>query len=160
MDISQRISALRKEMKHAGVDFYLIPTADYHQSEYVGDYFKFREYMTGFTGSAGTALFMPDRAILWTDGRYFIQAEEELEGSGIELFRSGEPNVDTIEEFLKKEMKSGMTLGFDGRTIGYSDGENYKKIAEERNGSISSDYDFASLVWENRPALSTEPACR
>lgn len=158
MDISQRISALRKEMKHAGVDFYLIPTADYHQSEYVGDYFKFREYMTGFTGSAGTALFMQDRAILWTDGRYFIQAEEELKGSEIELFRSGEPNIDTIEEFLKKEMKSGMTLGFDGRTIGYSDGENYKKIAEEANGSISPDCDFTSLVWEERPALSTEPA--
>ena len=83
MNIQKRINALRSAMIQKGIDIYIIPTADFHHSEYVGDYFKFREYMTGFTGSAGTAVFTRKKAGLWTDGRYFIQAENELEGTGI-----------------------------------------------------------------------------
>ena len=82
MDISGRIRALRREMADENIDIYIVPSDDFHQSEYVGDYFKAREFMTGFTGSAGTAVFTKDRAVLWTDGRYFIQAEQELAGSG------------------------------------------------------------------------------
>ena len=88
--IVERLTALRAEMKKRGIDAYLIPTADFHQSEYVGDYFKCRQFMTGFTGSAGTALIMPEKAILWTDGRYFIQAEHQLMGSTVELYKMGE----------------------------------------------------------------------
>ena len=117
MNIQKRINALRSAMAQKGIDIYIIPTADFHHSEYVGDYFKFREYMTGFTGSAGTAVFTSKKAGLWTDGRYFIQAEQQLAGSGIDLYRSGEPGVPSIEEFLEKELQEGQILGFDGRTL-------------------------------------------
>lgn len=101
MSVLDRIERLRNVMEQQKIDCYIIPTDDYHHSEYVGDYFKFREYITGFTGSAGTAVFTKDKAGLWTDGRYFIQAEAQLKGSGITLYKSGESDVPTIEEFLK-----------------------------------------------------------
>ena len=115
--IQERLSALRALMREKGVDAYLVPTDDFHASEYVGDYFKCREFITGFTGSAGTAVVMQDMAGLWTDGRYFIQAAQQLEGSSVQLFKMGEPDVPTIHEFLKKALKSGQCLGFDGRTV-------------------------------------------
>ena len=122
MQVTEKINALRKIMGDSNIDAYIIVTDDYHGSEYVGDYFKFREYMTGFTGSAGTAVFTSKKAGLWTDGRYFIQAEQQLAGSGIDLYRSGEPGVPSIEEFLEKELQEGQILGFDGRTISYEEG--------------------------------------
>ena len=94
--VKDRIKALRALMKEKGIDAYLIPTDDFHASEYVGDYFKCRKYITGFTGSAGTAVVMQDMAGLWTDGRYFIQAERQIAGSGVELFKMGEPEVPTV----------------------------------------------------------------
>ena len=102
MTVKERIAALRARMKETGIDAYLIPTDDFHGSEYVGEYFKCRKYITGFTGSAGTAVIMQDMAGLWTDGRYFIQAADQLEGTGITLFKMGEPEVPTVHEFLKK----------------------------------------------------------
>ena len=102
MTVKERITALRARMKETGIDAYLIPTDDFHGSEYVGEYFKCRKYITGFTGSAGTAVIMQDMAGLWTDGRYFIQAADQLEGTGITLFKMGEPEVPTVHEFLKK----------------------------------------------------------
>mgnify|MGYP002766469584 CR=1 FL=1 len=101
MTVKERIAALRARMKETGIDAYLIPTDDFHGSEYVGEYFKCRKYITGFTGSAGTAVIMQDMAGLWTDGRYFIQAANQLEGTGITLFKMGEPEVPTVHEFLK-----------------------------------------------------------
>ena len=97
MDIIRRIECLRREMACEGIDIYIVPSADCHGSEYVGDYFKIRQYLTGFTGSAGTAVFTRDKAGLWTDGRYYIQAEEQLKGSVIHLYRMGEPDTDTIK---------------------------------------------------------------
>ena len=102
MKIADRIRCLRREMEREGIDIYIVPSADYHGSEYVGEYFKTRQYLTGFTGSAGTAVFTRDKAGLWTDGRYFIQAEEQLKETGVRLFRMGEPDIDTIEEFFEK----------------------------------------------------------
>jgi Xaa-Pro aminopeptidase len=117
--ITERLAALRAEMSKRGIDAYLIPTADFHQSEYVGRYFTCRKYMTGFTGSAGSALIMPQKAILWTDGRYFIQAEKELKGSTVELYKMGEEGVPAIEEFLIAEAgkHEGYVIGFDGRVV-------------------------------------------
>ena len=83
----ENILLLREEMAKNNIDWYLVPTADFHNSEYVADYFKCREWLSGFTGSNGTLLVGKDVALLWTDGRYFIQAEDELKGSGIELMR-------------------------------------------------------------------------
>ena len=136
MDISCRIECLRREMAQENIDIYIVPSADYHSSEYVGEYFKTREYLTGFTGSAGTAVFTSEKAGLWTDGRYFIQAEEQLDGTGIQLFRMGEPDVDTVESFLEKELPEGGVIGFDGRVVELKTGERYRKIAEEKGGHI------------------------
>ena len=105
MTVTERITALRKQMKEKGIDAYLVPTDDFHGSEYVGDYFKCRKYITGFTGSAGTAVIMPDMAGLWTDGRYFIQAAQQLEGTPVTLFKMGEPDVPTIHKFLEENLK-------------------------------------------------------
>ena len=115
--MKRELELLRVKMKETGVDACLIPTSDFHGSEYVGDYFKCREYISGFTGSAGTLVVTLDEAGLWTDGRYFLQAAKQLSGSGITLMRERQPGVPSIEEYLKTTLKKGETLGFDGRCI-------------------------------------------
>ena len=100
MTVRERIGKLQELMKVEDIQVYIVPTADYHQSEYVGEHFKARKFLTGFTGSAGIAVVLQDQAYVWTDGRYFIQAAQELDGSGIIQQKSGEPGVPTIEEFL------------------------------------------------------------
>ena len=107
--IQDRLAALRAVMKKNGVDWYMVPTADFHNSEYVDAYFKVREYFCNFTGSNGTLVVWKDGAGLWTDGRYFIQAEAELEGTTVELFRMLQEGVPTIEEFLEQNMQQGQT---------------------------------------------------
>lgn len=136
---------------------YIIPTADFHQSEYVGEYFKAREYITGFTGSAGTALITMTEAYLWTDGRYFLQAEKQLDPSCVKLMKMGEPGVPTLEEFLEENLPQGGTLGYDGRVVSMGNGKIYEHIALNKNGAISYSCDLADEVWENRPTLSREP---
>ena len=113
----KELGLLREEMKKQGIDWYLIPTDDFHQSEYVGDYFKGRQWVSGFTGSAGTLVVGLKEAFLFTDGRYFIQAEKELEGSGIALMRSGTKGVPSPEEFLLEQVKEGETAAFDHRVV-------------------------------------------
>ena len=88
--IPARLTSLRQEMAKRNISVYIVPTADFHESEYVGSYFKARKYITGFTGSAGTAVITQTEAGLWTDGRYFIQAAEQLEGTTVTLYKSGE----------------------------------------------------------------------
>jgi len=136
--IGNRLSALRKAMKKENINAYYITTADFHDSEYVSAYFKVREYFSGFTGSNGNLLVMEDRAYLWTDGRYFVQAENELRGSGIELMKMGEKDVPDIYEFLKNNLKAGEVLGFDGRTVTASAGKRLKKACEEAAGEQKS----------------------
>lgn len=151
--IRERLENLRLAMQEAGVDFYMIPTADYHNSEYVSDFFKVREYFCGFTGSNGTLVVWKDGAGLWTDGRYFIQAENELQGTGVELFRMMNEGVPTIEEFLKKEMTEGQTLGFDGRVVSTGIGLNLEKALIEKNIEIVYGEDSAGNLWKERPEL-------
>ena len=88
--IPERLKKLREEMAQRGIDIYVVPTSDFHDSEYVGEHFKARKFITGFTGSAGTAVITMTEAGLWTDGRYFVQAERQLEGSTVTLYRMGE----------------------------------------------------------------------
>lgn len=158
MKVTDRIAVLRGEMEREGIDIWIVPSADYHQSEYVGSYFKARQYMTGFTGSAGTAVFTRDKACLWTDGRYFIQAEKELEGSGITLCKMGEPDCGTIEEFLEEELPEEGVIGFDGRTVGIGEGKGYENAAARKNGSVNWRHDLVGRVWKNRPSLPEEKA--
>lgn len=117
MTTTEKLAGLREKMNETGVDAYVITTDDFHASEYVGAYFREREYMSGFTGSAGTLVVLPDTAALFTDGRYFIQAEAQLAGSTIELMKSGQPGVPKIEEYLYDHLDQGMLVGFDGRTV-------------------------------------------
>lgn len=154
--IKTRLVALRAEMSKEKIDFYIIPTSDFHKSEYVGEYFRAREFMSGFTGSAGTLVVSAEEAGLFTDGRYFLQAEEQLAGSTIELFRMGEENVPTIEEYLKKNMPEGGVLGFDGRVIDTRFGCRLKEILSEKGITINFKNDLVDRIWQNRPAISTE----
>ena len=122
----ERISRLREKMQEAEIDMYLVPTADFHQSEYVGDYFKVRKWLSGFSGSAGTLVVTMDSAYLWTDGRYFIQAVKELEGTGVTLMKMREEGVPTIDEFLEENLKENSCLACDGRTISAEQGKAWK----------------------------------
>lgn len=154
MDRKERIGRLREYMESAKIDICVVPTADYHQSEYVGEHFKLREYLTGFTGSAGTAVFTKNEAGLWTDGRYFLQAARQLEKSEIKLYRMGEPKIPTVEEFLREKLPDKGVIGVDGRTIGVNTGCIYEEIAKEKGGVLLYDIDIASSVWKEQPALS------
>ncbi len=149
--IQERLVQLRQCMTTANVDYYMIPTADYHNSEYVSDYFKVREFFSGFTGSNGTLLVWQEGAGLWTDGRYFIQAEKELQGSGITLFKMGEQGVPTITEFLKEQMQEGMCLGFDGRVLTAREGINLEEKLADKQIRFQCSRDLAQGIWENRP---------
>ncbi|MBP5197427.1 MAG: aminopeptidase P family protein [Lachnospiraceae bacterium] len=149
--IKDRLESLRKLMGENGIDFYLFPTADYHNSEYVNDYFKVREYFCNFSGSNGDLLVWKDGAGLWTDGRYFIQAEHELEGTGVTLFRMLDDGVPTIEEFLEDKIGEGETLAFDGRVISVRIGEELEKHIKGKNAKIRYDFDVAEKIWKDRP---------
>ena len=155
--IKERLKALRQKLRQEGIDYYLIPTADFHNSEYVNAYFTVREHYCGFTGSNGSLVVWQDGAALWTDGRYFIQAEHELEGTTVELMRMQQEGVPTIEEFLKKEMQQGQTLGFDGRVVPASEGMRYEKALKDKEIRFAYDQDIAGGIWEDRPPLPAGP---
>ena len=157
MTVLERLKALRELMKERKIDAYLVPTDDFHASEYVGDYFKCRKYITGFTGSAGTAVIMQDMAGLWTDGRYFLQAADQLEGSTIQLFKMGEPEVPTVHQFLADKLEKGMCLGFDGRTVTAREADKLEELLREKEITFSVNDDLIGEIWNDRPALSCEP---
>ena len=157
MTVPERLSALRKCMQEKHIDIYIVPTADFHQSEYVGEHFKARAYITGFTGSAGTAVITLHDAKLWTDGRYFLQAAKQLEGTGVTLMKMFEPGVPTIEEYLEAELKSGQTLSFDGRVVSVGEGDAYASIAKKNGAKIDYQEDLIDAIWTDRPPLSEEP---
>lgn len=147
--VKERIEELRKLMKEHGIDLYIIPTSDYHQSEYVGEYFGARKYMSGFTGSAGTLIVGLDEARLWVDGRYHIQAEKQTANTGITLMKMGLAGVDTINEYLEKNVDK--TVGFDGRVMSYQEVLNMKN-------KVISNVDLVNEIWHDRPSISHEPA--
>ncbi|MGN1334850.1 MAG: aminopeptidase P family protein [Anaerovoracaceae bacterium] len=144
----KQLEDLRRVMKDEGIDAYIIPTADFHGSEYVNEYFKCREFVSGFTGSAGTLLVTSQWAGLWTDGRYFLQAEAQLSGSGIQLMREREPGVPAIDKFLKRELSQGSCLGFDGRVVSFSEAARF-----EDDFKLRWDIDLTEEIWNVRPKL-------
>ena len=156
--IKQRIENIRDLMKEKNIYAYIVPSSDYHQSEYVGDYFKSREFMSGFTGSAGTLIISMDEAGLWTDGRYFIQAENELKDSGIKLFKMGEEGVPTIEEYLLEKLPKNSILGFDGRVMSVKEGQSLANKLAFKGINIEYKYDLVNDIWEDRCSLPTEKA--
>ena len=155
--MNEKLEQLRGRMAERHMDAYLIPTADFHESEYVGEYFKCRRFITGFTGSAGIAVVTPKEAGLWTDGRYFVQAAAQLSGSGFTLQKMGQEGVPTIEEYLAEVLPEGGVLGFDGRVVNSRMGEELKEALEDKQVTFSYEEDLVGMVWNDRPALSAEP---
>ena len=156
--VRDRLDALRKLMKERGMDAYMIPTADFHESEYVGEHFKCREYMTGFTGSAGTALITMDEACLWVDGRYYVQAAAQLKDSTVTMMKMGQEGVPSLGVYLEDKMPEGGCLGFDGRVVNAAEGLALEEMLRERGARISYGEDLAGMIWQERPELSAEPA--
>lgn len=162
MKVPERLSALRACMEQEGIDAWLVPTDDFHGSEYVGDHFKCREFLTGFTGSAGTALVLKDSAYLWTDGRYFLQAARQLEGTGITLMKIGEEGVPKIAEFLEEHLSRGQVLGFDGRCMTYAKADALLQKLGKRGISFrvcgeDGPLDLVGRIWDDRPPLPCAP---
>lgn len=152
--VRKQISDLREKMKEANITAYMVPTSDFHGSEYVGEYFQCRAFLSGFTGSAGTLVVTQDMAGLWTDGRYFLQASEQLKGTGIDLFKMEQEGVPTVIEFLTDKLDSGDVLGFDGRVVDSNEAEELGKKLEAKGASICYEMDLTDAIWENRPPLS------
>ncbi|MDY5101896.1 MAG: aminopeptidase P family protein [Agathobacter sp.] len=155
--IQERLAALREEMKKRNIAIYVVPTADFHESEYVGSYFKARKFITGFTGSAGTAVITLTEAGLWTDGRYFVQAEKQLEGTSVTLYKMGMEGVPKVNEYIENTLAEGECLGFDGRVVNGGWGKELEEIVAKKHGSLYVDEDLIDLIWKDRPAMSAEP---
>ena len=146
--IAGRLSKVRDIMKSEGVDIYVVVTGDYHISEYAGDYFKEREFITGFTGSAGTAVITQDDARLFTDGRYFVQAEKQIEGTGFSLMRVGTPGVMNVAQYCESIVKDGMSMGFDGRTMPAEEGIELSDICKKAGAGCLYDFDAIENIYE------------
>lgn len=154
MQVKQRVQKLQELMKQNGIDAYIVPSGDAHQSEYVAPHWTSRKWITGFTGSAGTAVITLDNGNgLWTDGRYFIQAEKQLEGSGIDLYKIGQPSVPTIEQWLKKNLKDGATIGFDGKVVSKSFYDSLDKALCYKEINYKLDADLIDELWDDRPSI-------
>ena len=152
MEINKRIEAARKSMKKHKVDAYIVTSSDYHQSEYIGDYFQGREYLSGFTGSAGILVIFNDEACLWTDGRYHIQAENQLKGSEIKLFKQGNIGVPTYKEYIVSKLAENSKIGIDAKILLSSD---VNEILSKKKFKIV-DFDLLAEVWKKRPDLAAE----
>ena len=158
MTVPERLAALRKLMREKNIDVYVVPTADFHQSEYVGEHFKARKFITNFSGSAGTAVITLNDAKLWTDGRYFIQAAKQLEGTTVTLMKMFEPGVPSVNEYLEEILQAGQTLSFDGRVVSVGEGDEYAEIANKKGAKVDYQEDLIDEIWTDRPPLSEEPA--
>lgn len=151
--VVKRLNALKTLLKEKNIDYYLVPTGDYHSSEYVSEYFKVREFFSGFTGSNGTLLVGHNETCLWTDGRYFIQAEKELDGTGIFLQKMGEKGVPTIGDYLKEHVNEGNTIGFDGKVVTAAFGRKLEQSLKEKEVKFVYEEDLADKLWIDRPSF-------
>lgn len=151
--IKERLMKLREEMNKEGMQAYIIPTSDFHETEYVSEYFAARKYMSGFTGSAGVLVVLLDKAGLWTDGRYFIQAANQLAGSGIDLMKQGQEDTPSIEEYIVTNLTQGSVVGFDGRVMNVNDANKYKQAFMIHDIKMVTDKDLVGRIWDDRPAL-------
>ncbi len=151
--MEDKLTALRKLMKRHGVEAYLVPSTDPHQSEYVPEFWKRRQFITGFTGSAGDALITLDRAGLWTDSRYYLQAERELESSGFTLFKAGTPGVPSWQEWVARELRSGQALALDPKLLSHRDFAQLEKELKRRDILLKPiENNLIDVIWRRRPA--------
>lgn len=152
--IAERLSALRKQMALAQIDAYFIPSSDPHSSEYVAEYWQGRRWISGFTGTAGTVVVTQTSAGLWTDGRYYIQAEEQLADSGIQLFRAADVGVPSWSEWLAQTLSVGSCIGFDGAVVSVSQAQ----ACLQAGFKLAYQQDLLNHIWLDRPALPQSPA--
>ena len=156
-NISERIAALREEMAKQKIDAYIIPTSDPHMSEYPADCWKYREWISGFTGSAGTVVITADKAGLWTDSRYFLQAGIQLEGSGIELYKMMLPETPSIPAFLLHELKEGTTVALNGETYSATEARSLEKALKKKGIVLDTSASLIDPIWKERPAIPDAP---
>lgn len=156
-NIPERITALREAMIQHKIDAYIIPTSDPHMSEYPADCWKYREWISGFTGSAGTVVVTANKAGLWTDSRYFLQAASQLEGSGIELYKMMLPETPSISDFLKHELKPGDTVGLNGETYSITEAQALERTLAEKEIFLNTNAPLIDSLWKERPAIPDAP---
>lgn len=154
--IKERLKNIRKLMQENEISAYIVPSFDAHKSEYVAEYWKCREFITGFTGSAGTAVILKEKAGLWTDGRYFIQAEKQLKNSTIELFKMGEPDTPDFKEWIFDNLEENSKIGFDGRTFSLNEIRELKNILDKKNIELIYDIDLIDKIWNDRPIIPND----
>lgn len=156
-NIPERLTALRNAMKQQQIDAYIIPSSDPHLSEYPADCWKAREWMSGFTGSAGTLVVTADKAGLWTDSRYFLQAGIQLEGTGIDLYKMGLPDTPGLAEFIIQELAPGARAGLNGQTYSAADAIRLEDELRKKGIRLSTDIDLIEPLWKERPAIPDAP---
>jgi Xaa-Pro aminopeptidase len=157
LTINERISKLRGLMKEKGIDAFIVPSFDAHQSEYVPEHWKARQWISGFTGSAGTVVVTQKEAGLWTDGRYFLQAEKQLEGSEVKLFKMGLPGVPTYIDWIKEVLPVYGIVGFNGKSMSVSLYKDMEKAYKSKKLSFETSYDFIGQLWADRPIIPQVP---
>ena len=151
--MNKKLDALRQEMKKENIQAYIVPTSDDHDTEYVCSHFMSRSYLSGFTGSAGTLVVGLDQAALWTDGRYFIQAKDQLAGSGIDLMKMGVEGTPSISAYIEDHLSSGSVVGFDGRLFSEAMVEIYEEALDKKDLILKTDLDLVDRIWKDRPVL-------
>ncbi|WP_419534002.1 aminopeptidase P family protein [Endozoicomonas sp.] len=154
---AKKLQDLRDAMAAHGIDAWIIPSSDAHNSEYVAPHWEGRAWLSGFTGSAGTLVVTQDKAALWTDGRYFIQASEQLTGSEITLMKDGQPGVPSMVDWVAGEVTEQGCIGFDGATQSLSNVRNLEKKLADKSITLKFDHDLLNDIWPDRPALPAEP---
>jgi len=158
MKRDKKIDRIRQLMKSRNIAALIVPSADPHQSEYIAEHWRVIEWLTGFSGSAGTVVITHDRAVLWTDFRYYIQAENQISGTVFELYRMGEPGVPGFEKYLAGALKPGDTVGIDGKLLSMNLKKKYETMLEKKAIELNSDIDFIDAVWKDRPQLPDSEA--
>lgn len=157
--IKTRIDTLRGVLKEKGVSAFIVPSTDPHLSEYVAPYWMTREWISGFTGSAGTVVVTATEAGLWTDSRYFLQAAEQLEGTGIELYKEMLPDTPDIAAFLSRQLQQGAVVGIDGSLFSMQEVAELTQLLLHRGGLVLQDIGDPFLsIWNNRPGIPNVPA--
>ncbi len=160
MSVAERIGALRQQMKYSQLTAYVVPSADPHQSEYVAATWKRRKFISGFGGSAGTVAVTLDGGGLWTDSRYFLQGEQELAGSGLELFKMGEPDVPELEAYLAQSLAAGERVGVDPKVFSASGYDALAKTLEAKGVElVPVTHDLVEKVWGSERPVMPDGVC-
>ncbi|MBQ0069205.1 MAG: aminopeptidase P family protein [Bacteroidales bacterium] len=154
----QHLEALRDAMRSVNVDAVIVPGTDPHQSEYVSDHWKFRDWLSGFTGSNGTAVITLDKAALWTDSRYFLQAAQQLEDSGFDMVKESIPGEPTVEQWLVENLDEESVLAVDGRLFSCVEANRLERFCAENGFMFVTEFFPADSIWPDRPARPVAPA--